>query len=498
VIASIRVRLTLWFTAILALVLVGFAGASYYAVARTANEAIDDSLVNATDTVCAALASEESESETQPDDDTDLEDDPEVSLDWTAVVSEEVHEIPLRSVTCIVLDDRDRVIASAGASQVSARPGAEAAYPKHRDIVAVARRDGTAVATVHEGSPSVRVRAVAHDFAGRTIVVLATRSLEDTETALGGIGRAYLVSIPFALLLAAAGGYLFVRESLAPVSAMGDQADAIEASNLDRRLAVRGSDEFARLASIFNRLLGRLERAFDDQRRFMADASHELRTPVAIVRGESEVSLSQADRSVSDYRESLAIVHHEASRLTRIVDDLFTLARADAGQHPLLRTDFYLDELLSDCARAVRTLAASRELTLRCAVDEEMPFRGDEPLIGRMFVNLLDNAIKHTPKGGAVDVSARRVNSSYVVRLRDTGSGIPPEARDQIFERFFRADRARSRTRPDDRTGAGLGLPIARWIAEAHGGTLELVRSDSTGSTFEVALPVEMAPDHTH
>jgi two-component system, OmpR family, sensor kinase len=492
VIASIRVRLTMWYAAILALVLVSFAGASYYAVAQTATEAIDDTLASTTDSVCAALATEDVDPGSPLG--ADDEDDGKAKFNWTSLVADEVGELAFRSIDFTVLDDRDRVIASNTWTNV-ASPRSEVPDPRFLDAIGAARRDGVSVSTVNTVSSTVRVRAVTVAFAGRTLVVLAMRSLDETESALSGVRRAYLFAIPFAVLLAAGGVFLLVRTSLAPVATMGDQANSIEASKLDRRLEIRGNDEFARLASIFNRLLERLERAFEEQRRFMADASHELRTPVAIVRGESEVTLSHTDRTVDEYRESLAIVHNEASRLTRIVEDLFTLARADAGQHPHIPSDFYLDEVLSECTRSVRTLAASRELTLRCSLDEEMPFRGDEPLVGRMFVNLLDNAIKHTPEGGSVEVSARRVNGSYIIRLTDTGSGIPPEAREQIFERFFRADLARSRVKHDIGTGAGLGLPIARWIAESHGGTLALVRSDDSGSTFEVALPVE-TPTH--
>jgi signal transduction histidine kinase len=280
---------------------------------------------------------------------------------------------------------------------------------------------------------------------------------------------------------------------------MSETAARIGAANLHERLPVINErDELGRLAQAFNKLLARLDESFEQQRRFMADASHELRTPVAIVRGESEVALSRDGREAGDYRESLAIVHDEGRRLTHIVEDLFTLARADAGQNPLKLTDFYLDEAVAECVRAVRTLASGQGVSLDSnAPREEMPFRGDEELIRRMLLNLLDNAIKFTQPNGRVSVACETMGKEYVLMVSDTGVGIPVEAQSQIFQRFYRADKARSRTVTANShaaatSGAGLGLAIARLVAEAHQGKLELIRSDERGSVFVATLP---APD---
>jgi signal transduction histidine kinase len=220
----------------------------------------------------------------------------------------------------------------------------------------------------------------------------------------------------------------------------------------------------------------------------MADASHELRTPVAILRGEAEVALSQQARSLDEYRESLGVLHQEAERLTHIVEDLFTLTRADAGQYPLQPRDFYLDELVTECVHSARTLALAKKITLTFDGASESPIQADESLLRRMILNLLDNAIKYTSEGGRATVACRRQGDEYILSITDTGTGIPAELQPRIFERFFRADEARSRTQSDG-GGAGLGLAISRWIAEAHQGRLELTRSDSKGSTFTATLP---------
>jgi signal transduction histidine kinase len=220
----------------------------------------------------------------------------------------------------------------------------------------------------------------------------------------------------------------------------------------------------------------------------MADASHELRSPVAIIRGETEVTLSQPSRPPGEYRESLAIALDEARHLSCLVEDLFTLARADAGQYPLRARDFYLDELVTDCVRTARSLANARGVTLTHLSDGEMLLRADEELIRRMAMNLLDNAIKYTPQGGTVTLECKRVDREYSLSVIDTGPGIPSDAQERIFERFFRLDKARSHSQTE-RAGAGLGLSIARWIAEAHHGRLKLLRSDGNGSVFAAFVP---------
>jgi two-component system, OmpR family, sensor kinase len=242
------------------------------------------------------------------------------------------------------------------------------------------------------------------------------------------------------------------------------------------------------LAQTFNQLLERLEASFEQQRRFMADASHELRTPVAILRGETEVTLSQPERSPGEYRETLLILSEESRRLAHIIEDLFTLARADAGQYPLTLRDAYLDELAAEALVRARSLALAKNITLTSAIEPDLPVHADEALLGRMLLNLLDTAIKYSPPGSTVALACRRDGDRYFVSVSDNGPGIPAELQPRIFERFLRADKARSRSEGET-GGAGLGLSIARWIAEAHHGQLELTRSDSSGSTFTASLP---------
>ncbi len=365
-----------------------------------------------------------------------------------------------------------------------------------------ATRSGSAYATITDEADSDGARAFAHRVVvgEQAYIVVVLRRLDEMTDIMERAGSALLTSVPLALLVASLGGYFLARKSLAPVVLMSAAAARIGATNLHERLPVANErDELGKLASVFNNLLARLHESFEQQRRFMADASHELRTPLSIVRGESEVALSKNSRTLEDLRESLAIVHDEGRRLTSIVEDLFTLARADAGQFTLAKRDLYLDELACEAAHSVRSLAAKREVSINCDGRVELPFHGDESLLRRMMTNLLDNALKHTPIGGSVKVTAARQDGAYVLSVSDTGCGIPVDAQPHIFERFYRADKARTRAAISngdggeaDGGGAGLGLSIALWIAEAHDGQLTLERSDAAGSNFVVKLPTKL------
>jgi signal transduction histidine kinase len=270
--------------------------------------------------------------------------------------------------------------------------------------------------------------------------------------------------------------------------AMAARARRIGVGDLSARLPVANpADELGSLAETFNELLGRLEAAVMQQRQFMADASHELRTPVTTARTAATVALQQEHRDERDYRDTLAIVEQQAARLSRIVEDLFTLARADAGNYPVRRDAMYLDEIVEEMVRAAAVVAATKKVTVERRSVESASLVGDEDLIRRLIGNLLDNAIRHSPAGSTVVVELRREHSGYSILVSDAGPGIPADDQPHIFERFYRADRSRARGPRDG--GAGLGLAMARWIATVHGGSVTLTRSSHTGSTFTAFLP---------
>jgi signal transduction histidine kinase len=225
----------------------------------------------------------------------------------------------------------------------------------------------------------------------------------------------------------------------------------------------------------------------------MADASHELRTPVATTRTAAAVALQQPHRSEEEYRETLEIIDQQTGRLARVVEDMFTLARADAGNYPVQRAPLYLEELVEDVARGARVLAERKAVSIEQIAPEDAPFTGDEDLLRRMVGNLMDNAMKHAPAGSTVRIELIRQADTYRISVTDNGLGIPEEARPHIFERFYRGDAARGRSAAEP-GGAGLGLAIAQWVAKQHGGDVTLIQSTGRATTFQITLPYRAQP----
>jgi heavy metal sensor kinase len=346
----------------------------------------------------------------------------------------------------------------------------------------------SAYADVDAGKQHVRAYATSVQVADETFTIVALQVGLIERAILTNFLQATSVAIPIALVLAGLGGYFLARRGFAAAIDMGRRASSIDSESLDARLAVRNTgDEMDELATIFNDMLARLERSFVQQRQFMADASHELRTPIASLRAEATVALSQA-RTPTEYEASLEHVRDEARRLSAVVDDLFTLARLDAEEGIRQREEFFLEEQVMDCLGRLRLLALDRGVGLSFHPTVEARCSGDPLLIDRIITNLVDNAIKYVPSGSEVRVEMESTRDLHLVRVCDNGTGIPLEAQQRVFDRFFRADAARTRssTTPG---GAGLGLSIAWRIARAHGGDLQLTSSGANGTTFTLTLP---------
>jgi heavy metal sensor kinase len=309
------------------------------------------------------------------------------------------------------------------------------------------------------------------------------------DEGLRRLRRAFLAGGPLILLFASVGGYFLARKSLSPIALMNRQTQHITAVNLSSRLdVVNPRDELGRLGTTINELLQRLESSFKEQQRFVADASHELRTPLAILRGETDVALEQ-QRTPDGYRQSLILIKDEAERLSRIVEDLFILARQPLDWPAIVKERVDLNETIKDCVRAARVLAARKNLELKLTDAPPLILTGDEDLLKRMVLNLLDNAVKYTPEGGEISVELARQNGHAQVVVRDSGIGIPEKDQPHVFDRFYRVDKARSRAQG----GAGLGLSIVHWIVEAHGGTIAVESIQGKGSAFTVKLPADPA-----
>ncbi len=392
-----------------------------------------------------------------------------------------------------------------GESQIAARnavsnmrPGASTVAIYQGKRLLAATGPAPQLAGLAAGAPSGRLVTLAGERVAvnrwKDFEIVASQPLDSIAVNLAVVREVMVFAFPLFLSLAGIGGWLLATRSLRPLRSIAGQTRSITSQNLHSRIELgRAADEFSILAGSFNDLLARLDRSFESMRRFVADASHELRTPISVIRGEADVALSR-NRSAAEYRESLAVILDESKRLSRLIDDLLNLARADAGHVRLQMGELYLDELLAECCRSMEGLAAARDIAIEHRCPAEVPIHGDEQLLRRLVINLLDNAIRYTPPGGRIAAELERAAGaaapSVRIRISDTGPGVPAAAAAHIFERFYRADEARSRDSSQQAGGFGLGLSIVKWIAESHHGSVELASTSEAGSTFTVTLPV--------
>ncbi len=473
---TVRVRLTLWYVSLLAAILVVVIGMIYVLLARVLYVRIDDSLQAVSQIAATSLAHDIAEGQ-------DVDD----AARSTAT------EVASRQHLVAIYDGRGRLLGEAGREDDIVIPLAPAASLPAGD-------PATLVTIVEADDLDDRHRLAIRRVIvppGIEYVIVVGSSLEPTDEELESLRGILAYVVPLSLVVAGLGGWFLARRSLSPVVAMAERARRIGVENLSARLpVVNPRDELGKLAETFNELLARLEASLEQQRQFMADASHELRTPVTIARTAARVALQQPTRAEAEYRETLDIVEQETIRLSRIVDDMFTLTRADAGNYPLRLTPMYLDELVDDAVRAVRVMGAARGITIEAACVQPAPFTGDEDLIRRLIINVLDNATRFSPSGGTVRVALDRAGEEYAISVSDQGPGIAADAQARIFERFYRVAGPRTQDGAQG-GGAGLGLALARWIAQVHGGDIRLATSSRLGSTFVMTLPspAPSAPD---
>jgi heavy metal sensor kinase len=458
-IRSFRLQLTAWYLLLFAALFLGFSLFLYGLLARGLYQRLDEILSSQARTAAGLFQDELREHKG----------------DAPAAAAEAISEMSYRGALLAVFEG-NRLLAS----------GAAADDRELLDAVGQARAGEREVRATISRRGATKARAVAYPFtiAGRWYVLLAAESLHATREELELVRGVLYVALPLFLLIAGAGGFVLATRSLAPLGWMAEQARVITDKNLHKRLDIGAAHEELRvLADSFNELLSRLDQSFETMRRFVADASHELRTPLSVIRGEADVALTH-DRTSGEYQESLIIIQDEGRRLTRLVDDLLNLARADAGHVSLHVEEFYVNDLLSECCRAFQGAASAKNIHLECLCPADIAFRGDQELVRRLIFNLLDNAIRYTPPAGKVAVKLEAVGGELRIQVADTGIGIPPEAAPHIFERFYRGDQARSR----QNGGFGLGLSIVKWIAESHRGAVDFTSLPGEGTTFTVLL----------
>ena len=469
---SIRGRIALTYAVVFSTVLGFLAIVAYVFLAYTSQERVDEFLAESASTIAAAIEFERN-----------------VGAADTIAMRTVVNAMRLPDVAVHVVDR------SSGRS-LSSWEGLRFRRTESRALedelaAALARAAGAApdeptLVTLTAADRLVRVLTLPYDLRSRRIVIgvaqvmtARARMLTDARLALG-------VGLPALLVAMSVVAWWLAGRGLAPVDAIVTRAREIGATNLNARLpVVNADDELGRLSAVLNDLLSRLEDAFEAQARFAADASHELRTPVAVISGESEHALARG-RSPEELLDAIRVIRSESQRLRSIVDDLFFFARVEGDEVRLQRSPLHLEDLVEDSVRALRSVAAAGEVSLQWSGVEGARIDADESMLRRAIDNLVTNAIKYTPAGGRVSVTVVDDGNTWRVDVADTGPGIAPDAQARLFERFFRAGDARAIA---SRDGAGLGLAISRWIARAHGGDVVLAESSPQGSRFSLQVP---------
>ena len=335
-----------------------------------------------------------------------------------------------------------------------------------------------------DGTP-VRLISKRHMLDGRPTLIRVGFSEAPLWQSFWQVLMGLVAGMPLALGLAGIGGYFIARHALSPMERMARRAHEIHAESLSARLDVENPhDELGILATAFNQTLARLERSFEQLRRFTSDASHEIRTPLTAIRSVGEVGLKQHGPS-EHYREVIESMLEESGRLSQLVDTLLTISRMDSGLVQITRAEVAVLPFVRDAALLLEVLAEEKRQHLSIEADAEAMVDADPVILRQVIINLLDNAIKYSPVGGAVSVRVKGTSETVVIEVEDSGPGISPEHRDRIFDRFYRVDVSRSR----EAGGAGLGLALAKWGASANGGHLDLDCPSAGGCIFRLVLP---------
>jgi heavy metal sensor kinase len=321
---------------------------------------------------------------------------------------------------------------------------------------------------------------------GRPYTIQVAAPLKEFYEALERFRLILWLSAPLLVIGAGLGGYLISRRALKPVDQITTAAESISISNLSDRLEVpKTSDELQRLSETLNRMLTRLDISVQKMSQFTADASHELRAPVSLIRTTAELA-AHGSRTNAEYYEDMVQILAEAERTSRLIDSLLLLARADAGEGGLQHELTDVSTSIREALEQGRSFAGDKQIDLTASLDSNAVVRGDGDALRRLFLILIDNAIKYTPEGGQVRVYLEATDGRATIKVTDSGIGIAESDQPHVFDRFWRADKVRSR----GVGGAGLGLSIARWIVNQHHGTIEVQSESGRGSTFTINIPL--------
>jgi heavy metal sensor kinase len=456
---SLRFRLLIWYAGLLAAVFLLLGVSVYQLLRHYLEQSLAESLQRRTEQIAVSLLAE-------------------VEKTGEAYVASQIK-------TRYAPENFDRFIRLTRSDGSVLYISGRAASFNPEDLSPAPSKDSTRVERLPDGNRLLVTAKVYRSPSGRQYIIESGGPTQPIESVLAHMLVLLLLGIPGVVLVVAGGGYYLVERALAPVVQAARSAERITLQNLDERLPLaQTGDELEQLTLALNRMIERLSHAFEQNRRFLADASHELRTPLTALRGELESVLGQTQSP--RLRDRIGSALEEVDRLAKIVETLFAISRLDAGEAQQQWARFDLGRLAAGTAEQMALLAEDKGVSLECRVEANVLVEGDAARIKQVVVNLLDNAIKYTPSGGAIKLDVRVRDGKAIMEVADTGIGIPAIALPHVFERFFRVDKARSR----EVGGAGLGLAIVKSICSAHGAQVEVQSVEGRGSTFTVKLPL--------
>ncbi len=460
----LRLRLTLWYGSALALILIAFSTVLYVVTARSLRDALDQSLE---ETAAAAVRSLEERG-------------------FLPLIDED--ELMSQFPELARIDKFFQIFSPSGTITIRSPNVKQHELPLSRQALEVAFSGRTVFESAkYPKEPPLRLISAPIIYRGNLLyIVQVGTSMESVEQTLNRLLLVLLVTMPLALVISLAGGWFLAGRALRPVDQITLAAQRIAAGDLTQRINVPPSaDEIGRLAGTFNNMIARLDVSFRQIRQFSSDASHELRTPLTVMKGETELALRRP-REAADYAVVLESNLEEIDRMTRIVDELLFLSRADMGEVKMEHLPVRLESLLEDIHRQASLLGQERDIQVTLGTVKPAVVLGDELRLRELLLNLVDNAVKYSRPGGKVDISLTIKAGHASVEVNDQGIGISQEEQARIFDRFYRTDDARAHTKK----GTGLGLAICAWIAESHQGRIEVRSEIDKGSTFTVHLPL--------
>jgi heavy metal sensor kinase len=462
---SIRFRLTVWYAGLLTLLLAAFGGAIYFTLEKFLERNLSDTLAKDAQTIGESWMRDASH-----------------SPPGYIVYEIEEHFAPSVTGRFVRLTRSDGSVLYQSSAPESGAFDPKQIGPRRMDVSESLREEHL------PNHKQLLIFSLPFSDRSGNRYLIETGALHDqVDRVLRGLLVSLAIAFPVIVGVAVGGGYLLMRNALRPMDEIATKAERITSRNLNERLpAAPTGDEVERLSLSLNRMMERLEDAFHHISRFSADAAHEIRTPLAIIRGELENAL-QAPGLTNEWRETIGSALEEAERLSRIVEQLLEMSRLEAGETLVERTRFDFAELTRTTVDHMRLLAEEKNLQLRFEGAKPAEIEGDPLRLKQIVVNLVDNAIKYTPPGGSIAVSTFPQDGKVVLEVADTGIGIPKDATSLIFDRFFRVDKARSR----QLGGTGLGLAIVKSICTAYNGNVTVKSGESAGAVFRVELPLE-------